>query len=339
MKLAIDKNVPIPAYQQVVDGISVAVERGDVARGARLPSVRMLAVDLGLNVNTVARAYRDLERAGVVNTMPGMGTFVARETANGSVRRYGIPAIGAPLGGHPGGGPAGRGHVGQVGASWRDLLAAALALAAAEGVAGDEFLEHAARVVESGAQVAEFLVTGSTPGEAADLLRALPSELASAAVTCDLEALPDRLQAGSVAAVVTTFPGQARVRAHLGEAAPNVSLIPVETEYTEATVRALATLPPAARIALVAVERERWDEEANDIMKIIGRHRWLKMVLLDGGVRGLTERLEHLEAILYVPRASDAVEAFDTPGRVLVELSRQVTPRTRERLAQAGEAR
>ena len=49
--------------------------------------------------------------------------------------------------------------------------------------------------------------------------------------------------------------------------------------------------------------------------------------------------LEHLEAILYVPRASEAVEAFDTPGRVLVELSRQVTARTRERLAQAGEAR
>src|SRR5258707_820098 len=71
MKLAIDKNVPIPAYQQVVDGISLAVERGDLIRGARLPSVRTLAVDLGLNVNTVARAYRDLERAGVVDTMPG----------------------------------------------------------------------------------------------------------------------------------------------------------------------------------------------------------------------------------------------------------------------------
>ena len=232
MKLAIDKNVPIPAYQQVVDGISVAVERGDVARGARLPSVRMLAVDLGLNVNTVARAYRDLERAGVVNTMPGMGTFVARDTADGSIRRLGIPAIGAPLGdlargGAARGGLAGGGPVGQASASWRDLLAAAHALAAAAGVASDEFLDQAARVVESGAQVAEFLVTGSTPGEAADLLRALPTDMASAAVTCELEALPERLQAGSVAAVVTTFPGQARVRAHLGDSSPNASLIPV----------------------------------------------------------------------------------------------------------------
>ena len=96
MKLAIDKNVPIPAYQQVVDGISLAVERGDLVRGARLPSVRTLAVDLGLNVNTVARAYRDLERAGVVDTMPGMGTFVSRDESGriraGAPAPRGIPA-------------------------------------------------------------------------------------------------------------------------------------------------------------------------------------------------------------------------------------------------------
>src|SRR2546422_10571119 len=82
MKIAIDRNVPIPAYQQVVDGIAGAIARGDLRRGSRLPSVRNLAVDLGLNVNTVARAYRDLERAGVIQTMPGMGTFVAEATAH-----------------------------------------------------------------------------------------------------------------------------------------------------------------------------------------------------------------------------------------------------------------
>lgn len=329
MKLAIDRNVPIPAYQQVVDGISGAIERGDFARGARLPSVRTLAVDLGLNVNTVARAYRDLERSGVVNTMPGMGTFVARETPRGGARQPGIPATGGPI----------DSFESPVATSWRDLLAVAHALAAAEGVASEEFLEQAALVVESGAEVAEFLVTGSTPGEAADLLRALPTDVASAAVACDLEELPERLQAGAITAVVTTFPGQARVRARLGETAATVALVPVETEYSESTVRALSSLPPSARIALVAVERERWDEEANDIMKIIGRHRWLKMVLLDGGARGLAERLEHLEAVLFVPRAREAVESFEKPGRVLVELARQVTSRTRERLTQAAEAR
>ena len=96
-----------------------------------------------------------------------------------------------------------------------------------------------------------------------------------------------------------------------------------------------ASLPHGARIALVTVEKDRWDEEANDVMKIIGRHRWLKMVLLEGGGRGLAERLELLDAILYVPRAREAVEPFDAAGRVLVELARQATPRARERLLHA----
>lgn len=334
MKLAVDKNVPIPAYQQVVEGISHAVDRGDLSRGARLPSVRTLAVDLGLNVNTVARAYRDLERAGVVDTRPGMGTFVARETPAGrrgaSPRPRGIPATGGPIGSMA---------PGPIASSWRDLLAAAHALASAEGVAGEEFLRQATSVVEGGAQAAEFLVTATSPGEAADLLRALPTEVAGTAAACDVETIAERARDGAIAAVVTTFPGQARVRARLGEIASVVPIIPVETEFTEATVRALSTLPPAARIALIAVERERWDEEANDIMKIIGRHRWLKMVLLDGGARGLAERLEHLEVVLHVPRAREAVEPFDRPGRILVELARQATARTRERLLQAATQR
>ena len=90
MKIAIDRNVPIPAYKQVVDGIAGAIARGDVSRGTRLPSVRNLAVDLGLNVNTVARAYRDLERAGVIDTMPGMGTFVANEVPDQASRQVGV---------------------------------------------------------------------------------------------------------------------------------------------------------------------------------------------------------------------------------------------------------
>ena len=67
LKIAVDKNAPVPAYQQVVSGITQAIERGDVDHGSRLPSVRNLALDLGLNVNTVARAYRTLESLGLVS--------------------------------------------------------------------------------------------------------------------------------------------------------------------------------------------------------------------------------------------------------------------------------
>ena len=334
VKLAIDKNVPVPAYQQVIDGIADAVARGELARGARLPSVRHLAEDLSLNVNTVARAYRDLERAGVVNTMPGMGTFVAADgAARASSRNDGpraIPATGAPL-------PMGSASA-PLATSWRDLLAASHALAAAEGVVEDDFLSHAGDVARASAHSAPFVACAGSLLEASDVLRAMPADIAGLSAACAMDDVAERIQAGSVSAVITTFPALPRLRAQLGDAADRVTLIPVETEYTESTVRALAALPPSARLALVTMEKERWDEEANDVMKIIGRHRWLKMVLLEKGERGLSERLEHLDAVLYVARARDVVEPLERSGQALIELARQITARARERLVQAAAA-
>lgn len=56
-----------------------AVRDGRLAPGSRLPTVRELAVELGLAPNTVARAYRELETAGIVETRGRRGTFVARQ--------------------------------------------------------------------------------------------------------------------------------------------------------------------------------------------------------------------------------------------------------------------
>ena len=334
VKLAIDKNVPVPAYQQVVDGIADAVERGELARGSRLPSVRHLAEDLSLNVNTVARAYRDLERAGVVNTMPGMGTFVAHDgAARAGSRNDGpraIPATGAPLPTVAMSAP--------LATSWRDLLAASHALAAAEGIGEGDFLTHAGDVARAASHAAPFVACANSALEASDMLRAMPADIAGLSAAFAIDDLLERLQAGAIAAIVTTFPALPRVKARLGDAADRISIIPVETEYTETTVRALAALPPTARLALVTMEKERWDEEANDVMKIIGRHRWLKMVLLESGGRGLAERLEHLDAILYVARAREIVEPLERPGQGLIELARQLSARTRERLVQAASA-
>ena len=333
VKLAIDKNGRVPVYQQVVDGISEAVARGDLGRGARLPSVRLLAEDLGLNVNTVARAYRDLERAGVVDTMPGMGTFVAAEgqqrahSVHASLRA--IPATGAPLPRHATAAP--------LATSWRDLLAAAHALAVAEGVDDAHFAARPAELVGERMR-APFVACAPTGAEAAEILRALPAELAGLTMALPLDGLEERLTEGRTSAIITTFPAVAAVRARLGEPAGRVRVIPVETEFTEATVRALSSLPATARLALVTLDRSRWDEEANDVMKIVGRQRWLKMIVLDAGDRGLGSRLEHVDAVLFVPRDRDAVEPLERPGQVLVELSRQLTPRARERLSQAASA-
>lgn len=59
---------------QIIDG----VRDGKLAPGTRLPTVRELAGQMGLAVNTVARAYRELETAGIVETRGRFGTFVAR---------------------------------------------------------------------------------------------------------------------------------------------------------------------------------------------------------------------------------------------------------------------
>jgi GntR family transcriptional regulator len=75
--LSLDPDHPMPLYAQLDQGIRGAVASGRLPVGAQLPTVRQLAVDLSVNANTVARVYADLERAGVLETRRGVGTFVA----------------------------------------------------------------------------------------------------------------------------------------------------------------------------------------------------------------------------------------------------------------------
>jgi DNA-binding transcriptional regulator YhcF (GntR family) len=80
--LTIRLDSPLPLIDQVRVGIRQAIATGDLAPGDALPTVRQLAADLGINLNTVARAYRQLESEGLVSTRRGRGTVVeaARET-------------------------------------------------------------------------------------------------------------------------------------------------------------------------------------------------------------------------------------------------------------------
>jgi len=74
--ISFDPRSPIPPYEQVRAQLARQVQSGELAPGTRLPSVRRLAGDLGLAVNTVARAYRELEQAGLVATRGRNGTVV-----------------------------------------------------------------------------------------------------------------------------------------------------------------------------------------------------------------------------------------------------------------------
>jgi GntR family transcriptional regulator len=84
--LEVNTHSPVPIYEQIVDGVQRLVRRGDLTPGAGLPSVRQLANDLEINPNTVARAYRALERDGVLETAGRRGTRVAPEARENSRR-------------------------------------------------------------------------------------------------------------------------------------------------------------------------------------------------------------------------------------------------------------
>jgi DNA-binding transcriptional regulator YhcF (GntR family) len=101
----IDPHSPTPPYEQLRTRLIAEMKSGELAAGTRLPTVRKLADDLGLAPNTVARAYRELETDGFIETRGRNGSFVsaqgdaaerqaqdaARDYAN-RIRKLGIPA-------------------------------------------------------------------------------------------------------------------------------------------------------------------------------------------------------------------------------------------------------
>ena len=73
----LDTDSPAPPYEQLRAQIATRAASGDLPAGTRLPTVRGLATELGLAVNTVAKAYRALETDGVITTEGRRGTFIS----------------------------------------------------------------------------------------------------------------------------------------------------------------------------------------------------------------------------------------------------------------------
>ena len=77
MQFELNTTSRLPIYQQLVQQAREAIARGDLKPREQLPSVRQLSRDLVINPNTVARAYTELEREGLLANRPGKGVFVA----------------------------------------------------------------------------------------------------------------------------------------------------------------------------------------------------------------------------------------------------------------------
>jgi molybdate-binding protein/DNA-binding transcriptional regulator YhcF (GntR family) len=80
--LHVDPDSTVPIYEQIVECVRADVAAGRLTPGARLATVRALAAELRVHVNTVAHAYAELERSGVVSTRRGLGTFVAMPSSD-----------------------------------------------------------------------------------------------------------------------------------------------------------------------------------------------------------------------------------------------------------------
>ena len=74
LKIEFDKAQPI--YLQIIDQIKKALARGSLNPGDKLPSQRELALTLGVNPNTIQKAYREMEQMGLTETLRGQGTYI-----------------------------------------------------------------------------------------------------------------------------------------------------------------------------------------------------------------------------------------------------------------------
>lgn len=96
LDLKLDFRSPIPIYIQIVEGVRQQVAAGELHQGDQLPTVRQLATELRVNFNTVARAYRLLDEAGLISTQRGRGTYIWEEPTEETVsalRRESLDAI------------------------------------------------------------------------------------------------------------------------------------------------------------------------------------------------------------------------------------------------------
>src|SRR5262245_46096062 len=93
MLITINPDDQRPVYRQIADAIKAIIARGELTEGATLPPIRQVAADLGVNMNTVATAYRELQDEGLLTIRHGAGAVVTSRT----VTAKGEAELRAPL--------------------------------------------------------------------------------------------------------------------------------------------------------------------------------------------------------------------------------------------------
>jgi len=77
--IMIDLMSRVPIYEQIIEQLETFVLKGILDVGDQIPSVRNLSIQLSINPNTIQKAYSELVRTGIIDTVPGRGSFIAKE--------------------------------------------------------------------------------------------------------------------------------------------------------------------------------------------------------------------------------------------------------------------
>lgn len=93
IELHINKALATPIHIQLYEQIHLAIHDGQLHPGTRLPTVRALAVELGINANTVAKVYRELNKRGYLKLERGVGTFVADKSPEVTIDKTDVKKI------------------------------------------------------------------------------------------------------------------------------------------------------------------------------------------------------------------------------------------------------
>ncbi|KRB78609.1 GntR family transcriptional regulator [Nocardioides sp. Root190] len=91
--IVLDPQAPAPPYEQIRSQLAAQIDRNELRAGDRLPTVRRLAQDLGVAVNTAARAYRELEATGLIETRGRAGSFVTGSGVERAAREAAIEYV------------------------------------------------------------------------------------------------------------------------------------------------------------------------------------------------------------------------------------------------------
>jgi len=225
MRIRIDRVLPVPVPTQLQGQIEFGVTNGDFAPGSRLPSVRELAAELAMSPVTVSTVYRALRSKGLIETIPGRGTFVrseggpvaAADPVDGALRR-------------------GLRRAGRAGVGPGDLIGRLQRLVASAG--------HAPPVLATFVGVYPEV----TRAYVADLRRQFGARDELWPTTFDaLAVAPDALEGRDLLFTFAHRAADLERLAPVGTTVASVNLIP-----SERTRVALAEIDPSARVVLVS---------------------------------------------------------------------------------------